>query len=135
MAEKRAFSTYLASTTRKGGKEEGRTTAANEVETLGGGGLETREEITVKNFWSIFIVGVPWEKSSSRVVFLQPCVSFREKEERNKERKANRNFIYVTITGEGQIWQQLHFEQLITHILLQYFPSLSLKLKSPILCC
>lgn len=65
--------------------------------------METREEITVKHFWSIFIVGVPWEKKSlSRVVFLQPCVSFREKEERNKERKDNCNVLTTSFTSSSQ---------------------------------
>lgn len=60
--------------------------------------METREEI--KHFWSIFIVGVPWEKKFRQGRFL--AVPFREKEERNKERKDNCSVIAVSFTSPSE---------------------------------
>lgn len=61
MAGKRAFPrTSPPRQGREGRKEEGQQRRMKSERC--GGFLETREEITVKHFWSIFIVGVPQEK-------------------------------------------------------------------------
>lgn len=101
VTEKGAFSTYLASTTRKGGKD-GRQWRTKQKH-WGGVGNQGRNHCQAFLYFQYFLSRCALgKKSLSRVVFLQPCVSFREKEQRKKERKDNRNVLTTSFTSPSQ---------------------------------